>query len=105
MKKHPAVKEAWQCPICNRTFVSNRASGAHMRIHNNDKRQKETESMFTVDVVALITRITKIEEVQQSVFDQIPSVKDGNLVIEASENMEAVFVELKPLGMVAKAEG
>lgn len=64
--------------------------------------------MFTVDVVALITRITKLEEetaslraalkskeseiydriqeVQDSVWEQIPKLKDGALLIETSDD-------------------
>lgn len=74
--------------------------------------------MFTVDVVALITRISNLEEetrrlreslsskeaklrgeiedVQQSVFDQIPTLKDGLLVIETSNDRgNTVHAEVK----------
>jgi hypothetical protein len=64
--------------------------------------------MFTIDVVALITRITRLEEetahlrsalkskeseiydriqeVQDSVWGQIPKLKDGSLLIETSDD-------------------
>lgn len=74
--------------------------------------------MFTVDVVALITRISKleeetqrlretlkakeddlykrIEEVQESVYDQIPKLKDERLVIETSDSRgQTVYAEVK----------
>lgn len=63
--------------------------------------------MFTVDIVSLITRITnleketsdlraalkskeaeihdRIQEVQDSVWEQIPKLKDGALLIETSD--------------------
>lgn len=82
--------------------------------------------MFTVDVVALITRISnleednrrlreslnskedslrkEIEEVQQSVFDQIPALKDGLLVIETSNDRgQTVHAEVK-IEQVIQAE-
>lgn len=80
--------------------------------------------MFTIDVVALITRITnleqetqslrkalasteerlsdRIEEVQQSVFDQMPKLKDGNLLIETyDDKSQTVYAQVKPREIIA----
>lgn len=74
--------------------------------------------MFTVDVVALITRISnleeetrrlrealkskeealyqRIEEVQQDVYDHIPTLKNERLVIETSDDSgKTVYAEVK----------
>lgn len=74
--------------------------------------------MFTVDVVALITRISNLEEdvrrlrealkakedalsqqiqdVQDSVWGQIPKLKDERLVIETSDDRgNTVYAEVK----------
>ena len=80
--------------------------------------------MLTVDVVALITRITKleeenkdlraalkateqalsdrIEEVQQSVFDQVPKLKEGNLLIETYDDQSrTVYAQVKPREIIS----
>lgn len=84
--------------------------------------------MLTIDVVALITRITKLEEetrelraalktkeaeiyeriqeVQDSVWEQQPKLKDGNLLIETSDDSgNTVFGKVKPREIItAEAE-
>jgi hypothetical protein len=114
---HPAVKEWVTCPTCNKSFLS-RGIANHMKAHKQQSDTKETNTMFTVDVVALITRISnleeetrrlreslktkedalrvEIEEVQQSVFDQIPTLKNERLVIETSDDKgQTVYAEVK----------
>jgi hypothetical protein len=114
---HPAIKEWLTCPTCGKDFLS-RGIANHMKTHKQQSDTKEMDTMFTVDVVALITRIsnleeetrrlreslkakedalrTEIAEVQQSVFDQIPTLKNERLVIETSNDRgQTVYAEVK----------
>lgn len=106
-KPHPAAKGWAYCPECEKEFRSEMAMKVHMKVHK-EQPTKEAEVMLTVDVVALITRITKLEEetaslraalkskeseiydriqeVQDSVWEQVPKLKDGALLIETSDD-------------------
>lgn len=117
MGRHSAVKDTETCPICDRTFYS-KGIANHMKVHKQQPNTKETETMFTIDVVALITRLSnleaecqdlraslkakekeiyeRIDEVQDTVFDQIPKLKDDRLTIETSDDKgNTVYAEVK----------
>lgn len=124
MKRSRIVKDRVDCPECGKEFLE-RGLAPHMRIH---KSEKETEAMFTVDIIALMDRITKLEEanntlqallnakekelyeridgVEQMVFDQVPQLKDGSLLIESADaDGNTVYGRIKPEEIIqAEAE-
>lgn len=117
MKQHPAIKDWIECSVCGKSFLS-KGIANHMKTHKQQSDTKETDAMFTIDVVALITRISSLEEetqrlreslkaakdelskeigeVQDSVWGQIPKLKDERLVIETSDDRgNTVYAEVK----------